>query len=235
MKETGTVLAQPFGVLRPSMPPPFFPQALLARASGMLGRGFKAVAWEPVANLGIAWWQLFGEAGLGNWGRELPTLSGRIPKRQLNFLKNRLVFSSDPAAALQGARGARMRQVGVAKLKLDRGNRSLANASGSERSWPDASLTSRHSYGASHSYKARPAPKAAKQIDARRVQSGRCQLNFYGSAPQAPWSAPRIGALCTVEGDRYSAFNTVTGSTPVARRAGARQATTDTSNKTPQP
>ncbi len=37
---------------------------------------------------------------------------------------------------------------GSTKLKLDPGNRSLANASGSERSWPSASLTSRHSYGA---------------------------------------------------------------------------------------
>ena len=27
------------------MPPPFFPQAWLAKASGMLGRGFIAVAW----------------------------------------------------------------------------------------------------------------------------------------------------------------------------------------------
>ncbi len=37
---------------------------------------------------------------------------------------------------------------GTTKLKLDRGNRSLANASGSERSWPSASLTSMHSCGA---------------------------------------------------------------------------------------
>ena len=40
-------------------------------------------------------------------------------------------------------------------------------------------------------------PRQRSRSDARRVPSGRCQLSSYGIAPQAPWSAPSIGALCT--------------------------------------
>ncbi len=40
-------------------------------------------------------------------------------------------------------------------------------------------------------------PRQRSRSDARRVSSCRRQLNLYGIAPCAPWSAPRIGGLCT--------------------------------------
>ena len=58
---------------------------------------------------------------------------------------------------------------GWTNLKLDRGNRSLADASGSERSWPSGSLTSMHSYGA-RSVRAREA--CLPRGEAHRMGSG---------------------------------------------------------------
>ncbi len=76
------------------MPPPFPRKRYLVCASGRFGPA--GVAWEPVAELGIAWRQLSAKRVLGIGGPELSTVSGRIPKRPLNSLENRLAFANDP-------------------------------------------------------------------------------------------------------------------------------------------
>ena len=116
-------------------------------AQGSHTRDLRDVAQQSCRSKGA-------RSGIGNFpdsalGTENEAKRQRVP----TVLK--LGLSATTSSPLCGYTGAqflfriiRPRAGGGAKLKVDRGNRSLADASGSERSWPSASLTSRHSYGA---------------------------------------------------------------------------------------
>ncbi len=85
-----------------------------------------------------------------------------------------------------------------------------------------------HRYGlatpVSHALRVRRKPhKLRRAVDVRLVRLG---LHPY-SIRKASMGSTLTGSL---RAERYSAFNTVTGSTAVALRAGARHATADTSS-----
>ena len=87
------------------MPRPFPRKRYLDCPSGLPIRRLKALAWEPVAELGMSLWRFSpAQRVLGIGGCELPTVSGGIPKRQLNFLEKRLVFAAIPPQHSKSAR-----------------------------------------------------------------------------------------------------------------------------------